>query len=122
MSAGRLLPAFLATISFASQAGEPQAASVEISLVRNGKQQALTEEARTRIAEQLPKLFATCSINSRDQPQIFTSWRLPTIWEDTEAKDHLKISLGKPIDIRAGRYSTITARKCRVMAKASWPT
>lgn len=80
------------------QAAEPS----EIKLVRDGKHQEVSEKTRSTIAERLPKYFATCSFNSRDHPRVFASWLPPTIWEDTEAKDHLTIHFSKPIEIRAG--------------------
>jgi hypothetical protein len=74
--------------------------SVDVQLVRGGRNLPLSEPARSLIAEQLPKLFATCSLNSRDQPNLFASSGLTTIWADTEAKDHLRLRLAKPVEIR----------------------
>jgi hypothetical protein len=81
------------------QAAEP----VAVELVRDGTPQDLSDRARSQIADGLPKLFATCSLNSRDHRQIFTSWALGTVWEETEAKDHLRLRFARPVDLRAGR-------------------
>ena len=85
------------------QAAEP----IEIELVRGGKHQELSDQARSQIADRLPKLFATCSANSREHPRGFASSSLATIWEDTEAKDHLSVQFPKPIEIRAPDSSVI---------------
>jgi len=84
---------------------------IDVQLVRGGKNHQLSDQTRTQIADRLPKLFATCSLNSRDHPNIFASWGLTTIWVDTEAKDHLKLRLPKPIDIRTGDLPAISVRE-----------
>ena len=89
------------------QAAEPS----DIELVRSGKRQELSEQTRSAIADLLPKLLATCSLNSRDHPQIFASRGLATIWEDTEAKDHLRIQLPEPIEVRAGESRVISIQE-----------
>lgn len=73
------------------QAAEP----IDIELVHGGKRQELSDQARLQIAERLPKLLATCSINSRDHPRIFASWNFATVWDDIEAKDHLAVRLAE---------------------------
>lgn len=78
------------------QAAEP----IEIELIRGGKHQELSEQVRSQIADRLPKLFATCSTNSRDHPRGFASLNLTTVWKDTLATDHLRVHLPKMIDIR----------------------
>jgi len=83
----------------------------EIRLVRGGKQQEMPEQARSAIAERLPQLFATCSLNSRDHPRIFESWSLATIWEDTAARDHLSLRLTAPIEVRAGGSRVILVQQ-----------
>ena len=77
----------------------------DVEFFRGGARQELSSQACSYVADQLPKLFATCSINSRDDPQIFGSWGLATIWEETRAKDHLVLQLASPIEIRAGRHA-----------------
>jgi len=42
---------------------------------------------------------------------IFTAWRLPTIWEETAAKDHLKITLEKPVEINPGKTTPILVQQ-----------
>ena len=92
--------------------GTLQAAELgKIELVRGGKHQEVSEQTRSAIAERLPKLFATCSLNSRDHPKIFAPWGLATIWKDTEAKDHLGIQLSEPIEVRAGNSPVISVQQ-----------
>ena len=70
----------------AVHAAEP----IGVELVHGGKRQELSDEARSQIAERLPKLFATCSINSQKYPKIFVSWSFPAVWQETAAKDHVR--------------------------------
>ena len=82
-----------------------------IELVRDGNRQELSDQTRSQIADQLPKLFSTCSINSRDHPQTFASWSLTTIWEDAQVKDHLTVQFASPIELRAGHSSVISVQQ-----------
>jgi hypothetical protein len=77
-----------------------QAAEPSIEVVRDGKLETLSDQARSYIRDHLPKLFSNCSFNSRDDPPIFASWGLTTIWEETVAKDHLIVKLPTPIELR----------------------
>lgn len=86
----------------------PAAEAIDIEVVRDGQRQPLSNETQSQIVDQVPKLFATCSINSRDHPQIFASWTLDTLWEDVQAKDHLTVRLETPIELRAGRSLPIS--------------
>jgi hypothetical protein len=67
-----------------------------IELVRGGERQELSDQKRSRIADPLPKLFSTCSINSRDHPQTFASLSLATIWDNARARDHLTLQVRAP--------------------------
>jgi hypothetical protein len=78
-----------AMIAGAAHAGAP----AEIELVRGGKTYELSNAARARIAEALPRLFATCSLNSRDHPKIFAATDPDALWRATLAKDHLIVRL-----------------------------
>jgi len=80
---------------------------IGIELVQGGKRQQLSDEARSQIADRLPKLFATCSLNSRDHPKIFGSGSVAAMWEDTSAKDHVLGRLAAPIELKAGHSPAI---------------
>jgi len=92
--------------------GALQAAEfTNIDLVLDGKRQELSDQARLHILQELPELFATCAINSRDDPRIFASWSFATIWEDTETKDHLAVRFASPIEMRVRHSAVISAQE-----------
>ncbi len=47
----------------------------------------------------MPRLFATCSLNSRDQPAIFHSWNLETAWGKVQNEDHIHLSLDQVVNL-----------------------
>jgi hypothetical protein len=99
---------FLAALmTSAAQAAGP----AEIALVRGGKPQALSAAAQARIAEKLPQLFSTCSINSRDHPKIFASSDAGKTWRETEANDHLSVRFPTAIEVAPPHKPVITARQ-----------
>jgi hypothetical protein len=85
------------------------AGPAEIGLVRGGKAYELSEAARARIGEELPKLFATCSLNSRDHPQIFASSDAGTVWQDTHTKDRLTLRFAIPTNVGHPHQAGISA-------------
>ena len=72
----------------------------EVTVIRDGMALDLPTSAQADIVRRLPQLFATCSLNSRDHPQFFASRDLPSVWQETLSKDHLKIHLPRPVDLR----------------------
>jgi hypothetical protein len=71
----------------------PAARAAEVELVRDGKRHELSAAARAHIAEQLPRLFSTCSLNSRDHPQVFAARDPAAQWRETAAGNHLIVRL-----------------------------
>lgn len=101
---------FLAAIILS--AGDLRAGElIEVELVRDGKRQYLSRETQPQIVDGLAKVFGTCSLNSRDHPQIFASWDLATVWDETQAKDHLTVRFSKPVELRAGDSAIITVQQ-----------
>jgi hypothetical protein len=85
--------------------------SNDVQLVRGGRNYQLPEQTRAQVADRLPKLFATCSLNSRDYPGLFASSSMATLWTDAEAGDYVKLRLAKPMDIRIGDRPVISIQE-----------
>jgi len=92
-------------------ANAAQAAGPEVELVRAGKPHALPAAAQARIAELLPKLFSTCSVNSRDHPKGFASSDFRAMWRETAATDHLSVRFATPIEVGHPHRPGISARQ-----------
>jgi hypothetical protein len=87
------------------------AGPAEIALVRGGKTYELSDAARARIGEELPKLFATCSLNSREHPKIFAATDAGAMWQATLAKDHLRVRLAAPVNVGHAHQRALPARE-----------
>jgi hypothetical protein len=79
--------------------------AAEVELIRDGKRQEVAKAAQARIAQQLPKLFATCSINSRHHPEIVSVAR------GAEKMDRLVVRLDTPVNLGHPRLGAIAARE-----------
>jgi hypothetical protein len=102
----------LLSLAVAVMVGSAEAADpAEIELVREGMRQQLSEAARARITEQMPKLFSTCSLNSRDHPRIFSSASPSATWQELQAKDHLIVRFATPLSIGHPHLPAFSARE-----------
>jgi len=99
----------LATAAMCGLAGAGAAA--EIELVRDGKAYELSAAPRAYIAEQLPRLFSTCSLNSRDHPQIFAARDPGARWRETAAGSHLIVRFATPLDVGHPHHGALAARQ-----------
>ncbi|HEX6530331.1 MAG TPA: hypothetical protein VF004_10975 [Burkholderiales bacterium] len=92
------------------------AQAAEVELVRDGKPQAVSAAAQARIARDLPRLFASCSINSRHHPEIISVER------QTDRKDRLVLRLDTPVHVGHPSLGAIVARELVVgLPKARYP-
>jgi hypothetical protein len=89
----RLAAALWASGFAAAQAGE-------IVLVRDAKLVEMSASVQADLSKRVLKLFATCSIDSRRHPWVFKSGQPPAMWRDTLGKDHARIRLSEPMQLR----------------------
>jgi hypothetical protein len=96
-------------------------APAEVELVRDGRQRQLSDAARAHIIGELPKLFATCSLDSRNHPATL---RDPSVaeWNALEAKDRLSIRFAAPINVGHPQHQALPARELILgLADARFP-
>ena len=89
----------LSAVVIATVSPTIEAQTTEVTITRDGRSVSITEVARRSIAEGMPRVFATCSLNSRDQPEIFRSWNLETIWGKVQNEDHIHLRLDQVMDL-----------------------
>jgi hypothetical protein len=91
----------LAPLAIAFWASLPRAAElVELSIIRAGTPRDLAGAAGEEIATRVRSYFETCSLNSRDDPDIFQAWDGPAKWQETMAADHLRLSYDAAVPVR----------------------
>jgi len=65
----------------------------EVELLRGGRRVELSPAARAYFATELPRLFSTCSVNSRLHPKAFAKSSAGARLQEAQAGDHLAVRL-----------------------------
>ena len=86
---------------FAALAIIADVCAAQAQLVLQGKPQPVTPAAQAQIAQRLPQVMATCSLNSRDHPHIIAPANVAA-WQEMQARDHLRLQLAEPMQLRTG--------------------
>ena len=89
----------LSAVVSANVSGPTLAQGAEVTVTRNGRSVSISELGRRTIIQEMPRLFATCSLNSRDHPAIFDSWNLETAWGKAQNEDHIYLRLDQAMDL-----------------------
>jgi len=89
----------LSVVASANVSDPILAQPAEVTVARNGRNVLISEVARRSIIEEMPRLFATCSLNSRDHPAIFQFWNLETAWGKVHNEDHIHLRLDRAVDL-----------------------
>lgn len=83
----------------------------EVELVRGGKRVELSPAARAYFAAELPRLFSTCSLDSRHRPKVFAKRDVGEMWQETQARDHLAVRLDATRNVGHPLEGAIEARE-----------
>jgi hypothetical protein len=87
------------------------AQAAEVTVARNRQSVSISQVARRNIIEEMPRLFATCSLNSRDHPAIFHSSNLETVWGKVQNEDHIHLRLNQVMDLELPGSRTVRVRE-----------
>ena len=113
-----LLSAFLA----ANVSDMTLTQAAEVIVTRNGQNTSIAEAGRQVIAQGMLGLFASCSLNSRDYPEIFRSRNLETVWGKVLHKDHVYVRLDEAMNLELPGSRTVPVGEMILgLAEARYP-
>jgi hypothetical protein len=112
----------LSAILAASVSDITLALAMDVIVTRNGQNASIAEAGRQTIAQGMLRLFVTCSLNSRDHPEIFRSRNLETVWGKVLDKDHMYVRLDEVMNLELPGSRTVPVQEMILgLAEARYP-